>query len=73
MRSNIIAAVILAVGLIVGGFLAGGRYSMHVIDSQTAIRLDHWTGDISMCVFAVAGSEDSCGWKLDSPPTKNSN
>lgn len=73
MRSNIIAAAILAAGLAVGGFLAGGRYSMHVIDRQTAIRLDRWTGDISMCAFAVAGSEGSCGWELAPPPTTNSN
>ena len=53
---NIIAALLIAVGLIIGGFLAGGRY--HVIvppktethDMLFLIEVDRFTGGVRVCL-----------------------
>jgi hypothetical protein len=41
---NIIAASILAVGLIVAAFLHSGRYYVLVLEQGVAVRVDRWTG-----------------------------
>ena len=62
MRQNLVPAIIIAIGLIVGGFLAGGRYAIAPSQSNAVARLDRFTGQVSMCVIG-AGS-DSCGWTI---------
>lgn len=42
------AALIVALGLILGGFLAGGRYEM-TIRGAAVVRLDKWTGEAVAC------------------------
>jgi hypothetical protein len=59
MKDHILPAVIIALGLIVGGFLAGGRYSIVAIDNSTVARLDRLTGTVSMC---VPGTQAECEW-----------
>lgn len=44
MKSNIIAAAILAVGLIIAAFLHTGRYYVMRVDADTVVRVDRWTG-----------------------------
>lgn len=61
---NTASAVILAVGLIVGGFLAGGRYEVVGSRGNEIARLDRFTGDIAMC---IPGTDAPCQWKLDRP------
>lgn len=62
MKANIVAAAILALGLIVGGFCVGGRYEFILVQGNELARLDRFTGEVSMC---VSGAE--CGFKLDRP------
>ncbi|MGF7162360.1 hypothetical protein FHS85_004014 [Rhodoligotrophos appendicifer] len=64
------ASVIMALGIGVAGFFAGGRYEIIGSTSNTIIRLDRYTGEVSMCVPGMKG--DSCGFILD-PPARNSN
>lgn len=45
MKGNIIAATILAVGLVLAAFLYSGRYSVVVLDKGVALRVDRWTGE----------------------------
>lgn len=45
MKSNIIAAAILAVGLVVAAFIYKGRYYVLIVDSGTMVRVDRWTGE----------------------------
>lgn len=72
MKSNVIPAIILAIGLIGGGFFAGGRFTVVATQGNTVARLDRFTGAVSMCVVGIG--HDSCGFVLDAPPSaKNSN
>lgn len=68
---SIAPATIIAIGLIVCGFLSGGRYTMSLDEQKTAIRLDRWTGEIEMCLVG-ADVEESCGW-VDMPDADGSN
>ena len=63
MKTNLASAVILAFGLIVGGFLAGGRYTVVASGTNAVARLDRYTGAVSMCVPGTKG--DACGFILD--------
>jgi len=47
MKQNIIAAVIIAIGLIAAGFLYGGRYYFIRLDECTVARGDRFTGEVS--------------------------
>lgn len=66
MKSQIASASILAVGLITGGFLVGGRYEIVPSQANTVARLDRFTGNVEMCV--VGADVSGCGWVLDGPP-----
>ena len=44
MKHNIIAAVILAVGLVLAAFVHSGRYYVVVLEEGAAVRVDRWTG-----------------------------
>ena len=65
MKSNIAAALIIALGLIVGGFLAGGRYSFAATEGGSVARLDRYTGTVAKC---IPGTKEECAWLLDEPP-----
>lgn len=62
MNANVIAAVILALGLAVAGLLAGGRYELVHVRGNELARLDRLTGQVDMC---VNGSQSACGFVLD--------
>lgn len=66
MKSQIAGASIVAVGLIIGGFLAGGRYEIVPSQANTVARMDRFTGNVEMCV--VGAEVSGCGWVLDGPP-----
>jgi hypothetical protein len=70
MRGNIIGALILALGLVVGGYLAGGRYEIVSSQGNAVAKLDRVTGEVTMCVVGAG-----CGYKLDQtqPHALNSN
>lgn len=61
---NAIPASIVALGLVVGGFLAGGRYDIAPMDGGAVARLDRFTGKVAMC---VPGTRAECEWMLDPP------
>ena len=65
VRQNLIPAAIIAAGLIIGGFLAGGRYAIAPSQSNTVARLDRFTGQVSMCV--IGAGTDSCDWTVRPP------
>jgi hypothetical protein len=46
MKANIIASAIIALGLIVAGFLLGGRYYFFDLGKCVVARGDRWTGEI---------------------------
>jgi hypothetical protein len=71
MRSSITSAIIIALGLVVGGFLAGGRYSIVRSEGDTVARVDKLTGDISLCV--LGSQPPSCDWVFDASRSKSSN
>lgn len=48
MKTNIIAASILAAGLIVATILHTGRYYVLAVESGVVIKVDRWTGKIKM-------------------------
>lgn len=50
MKSNIVAALIIAVGLVVAAFLHSGRYYVLRVDSVTVVRVDRWTGKTQIIV-----------------------
>lgn len=51
MKSNIIAAAILALGLVAAGFMIGGRYYFMRLDTEFVARGDRWTGSVEVvCV-----------------------
>ena len=49
MKAHLISATIIAVGLIVGSFLIGGRYTVIRGDDTMVTRLDRLTGAIWLC------------------------
>lgn len=63
INSRVGAALILAAGLTLGGFLSGGRYQITSVDRQTVARVDRWSGTVSMCAIGSAVT-DSCGWVI---------
>jgi hypothetical protein len=44
MKQNVLAAAILAVGLVLAAFLFAGRYYVLKVDSDTVVSVDRWTG-----------------------------
>jgi len=56
MKQNIIAASIIALGLIVAGALEGGRYYVVRLDNHRIVRMNRWTGDVKI-IDAAAQSE----------------
>ncbi len=63
MKASLLPALVIAAGLALGGFLAGGRYTIVRGDSNTVARLDRFTGEVSMCVVGVSG--ENCGFVID--------
>lgn len=66
MRREIIVSSIIALGLVVSGFLVGGRYSLIPVttgSSAVVARLDRLTGAVETCV--LVGVFDSCDWVRD--------
>ncbi len=49
MRVALTAAIIIALGLIVAGFAYGGRYEIQRGPDYMIIRVDKFTGEVSMC------------------------
>jgi hypothetical protein len=72
---RVVSALIVAVGLIVGGYLAGGRYTIVQMNGQSIARLDRWTGAVKLCLVGMAyestKGEDSCAWEYEPPPAGN--
>jgi hypothetical protein len=66
MNASITAAVIISVGLVITGFLIGGRYTIMTTSTNAVTRLDRLTGEVSMCVPGAKGG--ACGFVLDSAP-----
>lgn len=76
MNSNAMAAFILAIGIVVFGFLSNGRYSIQRMNDAQVMRLDRWTGQLAVCgdveplgASCLALSE----WSAEAPKDKNSN
>lgn len=65
MNHNVIAAVILALGLIVAGLLSGGRYELVHVRSNELARLDRLTGQMDMC---IKGARSPCGFVSENKP-----
>ena len=62
MPTSIIAACIIAVGLIVGGFLAGGPYeAISVNGGGTFYLVNRYTGAFDLCTAA------GCQWRSKVP------
>ena len=61
-RTALAASLILALGLVAAGFLAGGRYEIVGGDANTVVRLDRFTGQVTMCI--VGSGLNSCGWEV---------
>ena len=64
-KSIIVGACVIAVGLALNGFLAGGRYSLTQLSQDDFVRLDRWTGNVQHCIVADEGYMDSllnCEW-----------
>lgn len=53
MKAIIIAAAIIALGLIVAGFLFGGRYYFVDLGKCVVARGDRWTGDVETVSFSA--------------------
>jgi hypothetical protein len=70
MRARLLQATIIAIGLIIAGFLAGGRYVIVNSSTNAITRLDRFTGAVSMCVPGAAA--DGCGFVLDKQSTGRS-
>lgn len=65
--NNIGPAIIIAIGLAVGGFLAGGRYSLVPTNAGSVARLDRYTGAVVKC---IPGTRSECDWMLDQSPSE---
>lgn len=63
MKIHVIAASIIALGLIVAGFLSGGRYTIVASQGNAIARLDRFSGTVTLCVPGAPG--DGCGFILD--------
>jgi len=75
MNANVVAATILAIGLVAGGFLAGGRYSISQLDANHVAKLDRWTGGLEVCQVSW-NTKPTCAWEweyIDQPTPKHSN
>ena len=57
MKHNIIAATIVALGLIVAAFLYSGRYYVLALDSGVAVKVDRWTGETKIIETEEAADE----------------
>ncbi len=72
-KSIIIGTAIIAVGIVVAAIVSDGRYTLTQLDQNTVIRMDKWTGAVSLCgywedntFYCVSGD----GWTYKDPPTK---
>lgn len=62
MKGNVFAAAILALGLVVAGYLAGGRYELVHVRANELARIDRFTGEVEMC---VNGAAVACGFVVE--------
>jgi hypothetical protein len=44
MKHNVVAAIIVAIGLVVAAFVHTGRYYIVAVGGGKAVRVDRWTG-----------------------------
>jgi hypothetical protein len=72
VNRNIVAAIIVAGGLITAAFLSSGRYVVTRLDQQTLARTDRWTGDTQFCSVSE-GCQVALEWEYDSSQVSNSN
>ena len=54
MRSNklkayVAAAAVVGLAIVLHGFLAGERFTLVRMDDNAAMRIDHWTGETTLC------------------------
>lgn len=49
MRTYVIAATILALGLLSYGYITTPKYTMVRLDDSTVVRLNLWTGAVELC------------------------
>lgn len=79
MKSNLAATAIIAVGLVVYGFISTGRYTLTKVSEDRALRLDRWTGSVVNCTVYDTGvlsclAEGDTGWReLDGEPSNAQN
>jgi hypothetical protein len=72
MTERLLPAVVIALGLIIGSFLIGGRYTMIHGEGDFAnyvIRLDRYSGAMSFCgsIEEAGTSSASCGTFSEGP------
>ena len=72
MNRNIMAAIIVAAGLVAAAFLYSGRYYVLVLESGSAIRVDRWTGQTKMiCTASSRAACDDADWETVTPAVAN--
>ena len=67
MKHNIIAAAILASGLVLAAFVHSGRYYAIAADKGVIARVDRWTGETKII------TTNSAWWNDPAFSTQNSN
>ena len=83
-KATVIAAAIIALGIVGHGFLESGRFTLTRVSDGIAFRLDRWTGSVQVCgywsdaTFSCLEADPAGDWvPVDEPssvPTsKNSN
>lgn len=49
IRAVMKEAAVIAVAIVIAGFLSGGRYAVSGADNSSAYRVDRWTGATTFC------------------------
>ena len=50
-KATVIAAAIIALGIVGHGFLESGRFTLTRVSDGIAFRLDRWTGSVQVCGY----------------------
>ncbi len=56
---QVLSALIISLGLVIGGSFAGGRYTLVAVNGGSVARIDRVTGDVQSCQL-TAGPK--CTW-----------